>query len=682
MAIEEPRAPQRPHTLTVHGDTREDPWFWLREQDDPETVPYLEAENAYTKAVMASTEQLQADLYVEMRGRIKEDDSSVPEKEGAFYYYSRFEMGGQYPIYCRKAGSLEAEETVLLDVNALAEGEDYLAVGVCRNSPDHRWLVYSTNTDGSEQYTIRIRDLETGALLDEAIPNTYYSLAWANDSRTFFYTVLNEHHRPTRVYRHRLGEDPSGDALVYEEPDERFFVGLERAASGRFVYIRTGGNNMDEWWVLNANDPDAEATLIAARQKNFEYDVVDHGNRFLIRHNGDGAKDFKVSTAPIDVPAYDSWTDFVPHEPGRLIHHILAFADHLVLAERRNGLPEIRVLNLSTEEAHQVMFEEAAYTVWPRRGREWDTTTVRFSYASMTTPDTVYDYDMETRVRTFRKQAEVLGGFQTEDYETRRVFAPARDGAQVPIALVYRKGTPLDGSAPLLLGGYGSYGSCGEAEFQLERLPLLDRGMICALANIRGGMEMGWDWYENGKLLKKENTFTDFIDCAEYLIQAGYTTSDTLIASGGSAGGLLMGAVVNMRPELWQGVVARVPFVDVINTMLDDTLPLTTMEYNEWGNPNDPESYAYMRSYSPYDNVTAQAYPNLLITGGLNDPRVTYWEPTKWIAKLRTMRTNDRLLIMDMKMGSGHAGASGRFEHLRETALVWAFVLKVLGKER
>lgn len=680
--MEEPRAPQKAYEMTVNGDTREDPWFWLREREDADTMAYLEAENSYTRAVMASTEKLQGDLYEEMKGRIKEADESVPEKEGEFFYYTRFETGGQYRIYCRKQGSLEADGAVILDVNVLARDVDHMRVGVCQNSPDHRWLVYSTDTDGSEAYTIYIKDLESGRVLEETIPGTYYSLAWANDSRTFFYTVLDEHHRPVKVYRHRVGEDPKQDALVYEETDARFFVGVMRSASGRFIYIHTGGNNMDEWRFLDADNPDVEFQLIEARRPDFEYDVVDHGNRFLIRNNGDGAKDFKISETPIPAPGQANWRDFEAHEPGRLIQRVLGFEDHLVISERREGLPEIRVMGLSSGEAHQVVFEEAAYAVWPQQGREWTTTTLRFSYTSMTTPETVYDYDMETRERALRKQTEVLGGFKAEDYETRRIFAAARDGAQVPISIVFKKGTPLDGSAPLLLYGYGSYGACIEASFQNERISLLDRGVIWATAHIRGGMELGWGWYENGKLLKKKNTFTDFIDCAEHLIQEGYTNRDGLIARGGSAGGLLMGAVMNMRPGLFKGVIARVPFVDVLNTMLDDTLPLTTMEYNEWGNPDDLEFYSYIKSYSPYDNTTARAYPNLLITGGLNDPRVTYWEPTKWIARLREVRTNDNLLIMDMKMGAGHAGASGRFEHLKETALEWAFVLKVLGKEK
>ena len=678
--IEEPKAPKREQELILHSDTRIDPWFWLRDVDDPETIPYLEAENAYLEATMKSTEGLQEDLYKEMRARIKEDDSSVPEKEGDYFYYTRYETDGQYAIYCRKRGSLDAAEEVLLDVNALAEGVAYMRIGVCRNSPDHRWLAYSTDEDGGEEYTLRVRNLETGEDLTEAFPKTYYSLAWANDSRTFFYTVLDENHRPVKVYRHRLGDDPAQDALVFEEKDVRFFVHVERSASRRFIYIAAGGNNMSEWRFLDADHPAGELRLIEPRRKDFEYDVVDHGDRFLIRNNDDGAKDFKVSEAPVDSSSAENWRDFVPHKPGRLIRGLVAFKDHLVIAERRNGLPEICVMDLAGGEAHRVAFDEAAYTVGPQGSREWDTTTLRFSYMSMTTPNTVYDYDMTTRDRLLRKQDEVLGGFDSAHYETQRIFATARDGARVPISLAYRKGTPLDGSAPLILYGYGSYGNSTEASFNSNRLSMVDRGFIFAVAHIRGGMEMGWDWYENGKLLKKKHTFTDFIDCAEHLIEMNYTRKGEIVAVGGSAGGLLMGAVVNMRPELFKAAIAHVPFVDVLSTMLDDTLPLTTMEYNEWGNPNDPAFYDYIKSYSPYDNVSAQAYPHLLITGGINDPRVTYWEPAKWTAKLRETRTDKHLLLMKIHMESGHAGASGRFDYLKEVALDWAFALKVFGK--
>jgi oligopeptidase B len=680
IVIKEPKVSKREHQISLHGSTWADEWFWLRERDDPETIPYIEAENAYTQEMLKDVEGTREELYREMRGRIKERDENVPVKDGPFYYYTRFEEGGQYPIYCRKRLSLEAEEEIILDVNALAEGLDYLQIGVCRNSPDHRFLVYSTDADGAEEYVLHIKDMESGRVLDEKIEQTYYSLAWSGDSCTFFYSKLNEFHRPVKVYRHRIGEDPARDTLIYEEKDARFFVDVQRSPSGRFIYVQTNGNNMDEWWFLRDDDAVSPLQLIEARRADFEYEVSDHEDHFLIHHNGDGAKDFKVSQTPLEAPSQANWVDFIAHEPGRLIQAILPFADYLVVSERRNGLPVIQVKEFAGGQLHQIVFEEQAYAAWPSQGREWHTKTLRFSYMSMKTPDTIYDYDMESRQRVQRKQREVLGGFEQADYETQRLFATARDGVEVPISLVYRKGTPLDGSSALLLYAYGSYGACTEATFQQEHISLLDRGVIWATAHIRGGMEMGRDWYEEGKLLKKKNSFTDFIDCAEFLIGKDYTQADRLVARGGSAGGLLMGAVTNMRPDLFHGVIAQVPFVDVLNTMLDDSLPLTTMEYNEWGNPQEREFYEYIRWYSPYDNTIATDYPHMLITGGLNDPRVTYWEPTKWIAKLRDVRTNDRLLLLDMKMGAGHGGVSGRFEHLKDTALEWAFVLKILGK--
>jgi oligopeptidase B len=681
MEVPAPQAPKRPQELKIHGDIRVDPWFWLRVAEDPATMDYLKAENAYTEAMMKPTEGLQKALYAEMRGRIKEDDSSVPEKEGDYYYYTRFEEGGQYPIHCRKYGTLDAEEEVLLNVNQLAEGKDYLRVGVFKNSPDHQWLAYSLDIDGSEQYRIYVKNLETAELLDETIPNSYYSLEWANDSQTFFYDVLDQYHRPVKVLRHLLGNDPAMDSLVYEETDQRFFVGLRKSASKRFIFVTAEGNNMSEWYFLDADHPDSPLTLVEPRCEDFEYEVVDHDQRFLIRHNGDGARDFKVSQTLIAAPGKENWQDFIPHEPGRPILRLYPFEEHLAISYRTKGLPQIQVRELSEEETHTVGFGEEVYSVRVQRSREWDTPNLRFTYASMTTPPTIYDYNMETRERQFKKQIEVLGGFASENYETRRLWAPARDGAQIPISVLYRKGASFDGSAPLYLYGYGSYGLVMEAEFSSARLSLVDRGFIYAIAHVRGGMEMGWDWYQDGKLLKKMNTFTDFIDCAEYLIKEGYAARGNIVAAGGSAGGMLMGVVVNLRPDLFRAVVAHVPFVDVLNTMLDRTLPLTTMEYNEWGNPEQKEYYEYIKSYSPYDNIKAQAYPHLLITGGISDPRVTYWEPAKWAARLRDTKIDDNLLLLKIHMDSGHGGASGRFQQLEEVALEYAFILKAFGME-
>ena len=681
MNLQPPRAPQKRHELSLHGDTRNDPWFWLRDLDDPDTMEYLKAENAFTDAVMKPTEGLQESLFAEMRGRIKEDDSSVPEKEGSYFYYTRFEEGGQYPVYCRKQLSLDADEEILLDVDQLAKDQDYLQVGVFENSPDHQWLAYSVDTDGSEQFTIHVMNLQTRELLPETIPNSYYSLEWANDSRTFFYDILDENHRPVKIFRHRMGDDPTTDELVYQEDDPRFFVGITKSATRRFIYVVAGGNNMSEWHFLDADHPEGQLTLIEARHEDFEYDVVDHGERFLVHNNGDGAKDFKVSETLISTPARDNWRDFLGHQPGRPITRILAFQDHLAIAYREGGLPQVRVIGLPSNQSHAIVFEQEDYSVRVQPGREWDTATLRFTYASMNTPPTVYDYDMNTREREFKKQTEVLGGFDPKTYQTRRLLAPARDGTQIPISILYRKGLGFDETTPLYLYGYGSYGLVMEAEFGSARLSLVDRGFIFAIAHLRGGMELGWDWYEGGKLLQKMNTFTDFIDCAEHLVREGYTAAGNIVAAGGSAGGMLMGAVANLRPDLFQAVVAHVPFVDVLTTMLDDTLPLTTMEYNEWGNPSQPEFYEYIKSYSPYDNVKAQGYPNMLITAGISDPRVTYWEPAKWTARLRELKTDDNLLLLKIRLDSGHAGASGRFERLKEVALEYAFILKAFGME-
>ena len=667
--------------MTAHGDSWPDPWFWLREQDDPATLEYLKAENAYTDAFLEPLKSLQDTLYDEIRGRIKEDDNTVPEKEGDYYYYYvRYEEGGQYPIYCRKHGSEDGDEEILLDVNALAEGHEYTRVGTFENSPDHRLIAYGVDHDGSEQYTIHVVDLGTGRELPDIIPNTYYSLEWSNDNRNLYYSVLDEHHRPVSIYRHTLGDEPNDDQLVYQEEDPRFFVGCGKSNTGRFIYVVAGGNNMSEWRFLDANDPESVLALIEPRYTDFEYDVVDHGDQFFVRHNGGGAKDFKVSTTPVSAPGWENWSEFIAHEPGRPIRGIDAYREHLVVACRNDGLPQVMVHRLTDGDVHYIAgVDEDDFAMSPRSGREFDTATLRFGYTSLKTPAAVYDYDMKTRDRVLRKQQEVPSGYDPGQYETRRIWARGRDGTQVPVSLLMRNGTVADGSAPLYLYGYGSYGLTMEASFSISALSLVDRGFVFAIAHIRGGMEMGWDWYEHGKLLNKRNTFNDFIDCAEHLIAEGYTSRGRIAAAGGSAGGMLMGAVVNDRPDLFGCVVAHVPFVDVLNTMLDDTLPLTTMEYNEWGNPNDPEFFRYMKSYSPYDNVAEQEYPPMLVTGGISDPRVTYWEPTKWVAKLRASRTNRSPLLLKIHMDSGHAGASGRFERIKEVAEEYAFVLHVLG---
>ena len=675
-----PIAPKNPRQLTAHGDIRVDPWYWLQDIEDPDTLAYLTAENSFTEHTFRPWADQRERLFVEMRARIKEDDTTVPSKDGDYWYYTKFEEGTQYPIFCRKFLSLDQPEEILLDVNKLAENQDYTQIGSVENSPDHKLLAFSVDHTGSEEYTIKIKDLETGLILNESIPNSYYSLEWANDSGTLFYDVLDEHHRPVKILRHLIGTDFTNDVLIYQESDPRFFVGLTKSASNRFIYVISGGNNISEWHFLDANQPQDALTMIQPRQEDFEYDVEDHGEHFMIRNNGDGAKDFKISRTLIRNPLKENWTDFYPQEHGRIIQAILLFQDYLVVSIRDQGLPKIEVIHLDTGTNQSIYFAEEDYNVRPQQGREWDTSVLRFSYASLTTPSTIFDYDMAQNTRELKKQTEVLAGFDSNLYTSKRVLAPAEDGALIPISLLFRKDTPLDGSAPLYLYGYGSYGIIMESDFGSSRLSLVDRGFIFAVAHPRGGMDLGWDWYQEGKLLNKKKTFTDFIKCAEYLIEEEYTQVGQIVAVGGSAGGMLMGAIANMRPELFRSIVAHVPFVDVLTTMLDDTLPLTTMEYNEWGNPNQREFYNYIKSYSPYDNISEQDYPSMFITGGISDPRVTYWEPTKWAASLRHHKTDNNLLLLKIHMDSGHAGASGRFERLREVAEEYTFILNQFGR--
>jgi oligopeptidase B len=643
-------------------------------------MEYLNAENAYTDAVMKPSEALQQALYTEMRARIQEDDATVPEKEGPYFYYRRYRKNAQYPIYCRKQDSLTATEEVLLDVNALAKEQPYFQLGVCENSPDHRYLAYSADVDGSEAFTVRVIDLSNGTPLADQLMRTYYSLEWAHDSQTFFYTVLDKHHRPVQVYRHRLGEDPGQDALVYEEKDPRFFVSLTSSESGRFIYLCCHGNNMSEWYYLDRYRPASDFVLIEPRQRDHEYEVTDHGGYFYIRTNLSNARDFKVIKVDIEESTSDNWVDFIPHRPRTLITDLVAFHDYLVVSETTQALPQIRVIKLTDGKTELLQFDEEAYEVRVQPGREFATSMLRFAYSSLATPEQIFDYDMATGERTLRKQELVLGAFDRSNYVSRRLYAKGRDGSAIPISLCYRRDTPLDGRAPLVLYGYGSYGHSMPATFSRVRLSYLDRGFVYAIAHIRGGMELGYQWYEDGKLLKNRNTFDDYIACALHLIDNNFASKGEILGVGGSAGGMLMGAVANMRSELFKAVITHVPFVDVLSTMLDDTLPLTTMEYNEWGNPHDKETFEYMLTYSPYDNVEAQPYPHILVIAGLNDPRVTYWEPAKWVAKLRYLKTDDNLLLLKIHMDSGHAGASGRFDYLKEMAFDVAFALRVFGR--
>ena len=663
---------------TLHGDVRVDDYFWLRDRSHPEVLAYLEAENSYTSTVMRHTERLQEQLYHEMRGRIKETDLSVPERVDDYFYYTRTEAGGQYPILCRKRGGLDAPEEVLLDQNPLAAEHIYYRLGISKVSPDHRLLAYSVDTTGAEEFTLYLKDLTTGELLAEKIGGTSLGVAWANDSRTLFYTVLDHARRPCRLMRHVIGTSTSTDVLVYFEPDEAFFLDVSRTRSRRYLLLEIASHSTSEVRFLDAERPQEMFQVLQQREAGIEYNVAHHDEHFFITTN-DAAPNFRLVKAPVADPSKRNWSPVLPYRPSVKIDTAEAFRSHLAIFEREAGLRQIRIVDLGSGEEHLIPFPEPVYTVRAHDNPEFHTNQLRFTYTSLVTPASVVEYDMAAHTWSVRKQTEVRGGYDPSLYRSERVFATAPDGEGVPISLVYRAPLHLNGRRPLLLNGYGAYGLSYDPAFSSNTLSLLDRGFVVAIAHVRGGEEMGRSWYEGGKLLNKRSSFTDFIACAEHLVTEGYTASDRLAIHGGSAGGLLMGAVVNLRPDLFQVVLAEVPFVDVVNTMLDSSLPLTVIEYDEWGNPNDPAAYAYIRSYSPYDNVESKPYPHMLVTAGLNDPRVAYWEPAKWTAKLRAKKTDGNLLLLKTNMGAGHGGASGRYDFLREIAFKYAFVLDVLG---
>ena len=685
-----PRAEKKLSTATWHGVSLSDDYAWLRAENwqavmqDPSVLApgiraYLDAENAYTDAKLAGNAGLVERLFLEMKGRIKEDDSSVPQPDGAWAYYSSFVTGGQYPRVCRRLRN-GGDEQIMIDGNKEAEGKPYWAMGAVAHSPDHRLLAYAVDDKGSETYTIRVRDLATGADLPGEVHGTRGSVVWAGDNRTIFYIKLDANLRPLEVWRHTAGEDASADVLVYNEADVGYYVSVNQTQSGRFVLIDIHDHQTSEVHLIDAKAPASPPVLIAAREFGHEYSVEHHGERLIITTNKGGAEDFKICTAPVSSPDIANWTDLVAHRPGRLLLDTVAYAGHLVRLEREDGLPRIVVHRWSDGAEHTIAFEEEAYGLGLASGYEFDTATIRFTYSSMTTPAQVYDYDMSTRERTLRKTQEIPSGHDPQHYVTRRLQARARDGELVPVSLLYHKNTALDGSAPLFLYGYGSYGIAIPSGFSTTRLSLVDRGFIFAIAHIRGGKEKGYRWYTGGKYKTKLNTFTDFIDAGEHLIAEGWTKRGNVVANGGSAGGMLMGACANMAPDLFLAVIADVPFVDVLNTMLDKDLPLTPPEWPEWGNPTESrEDFDLIRSYSPYDNVEAKAYPHIFAYGGLTDPRVTYWEPAKWVARLRDRKTDDNLLLLKINMEAGHGGASGRFEALRELAVDYAFALNVAG---
>ncbi len=687
--IQPPVAERIPHEITANGNTRVDNYYWMKlteQQKDAQAddqskkvISYLNAENDYLRAKMKHTEVLQEKVYKEIIGRIKQTDESVPYQDNGYWYYTRYEEGKEYPVYCRKKGSMTGTEEVLLNVNELAVGHDYYSVSDLSVSEDNRLLAYSVDTVSRRRYTILIKDLATGKLLGTPILNTEGDVTWANDNKTFFYVRKDEETLRSRwIMRHILGTDPGQDKIVSEEKDDTFYTGIYKTKSKKFLVIWANSSITNHFQILEASNPNGKFREFATRERGVEYSIDHRGNSFYIVTNLD-AVNFRLMETPDNKTSKENWTEKIPHRKDTLLEGIEVFDDYIALSEQANANSLIQIINLKTGDAHYLDFGEPAYTVYPSVNRDMNSKLLRYGYTSLTTPNSTYDYDMATRERKLLKQQEVVGGYNTADYTTERLWATADDGTKIPMSVVYKKGVQKDGKNPTLLYGYGSYGYSTPPTFVSSRLSLLDRGFVIAIAHIRGGQEMGRQWYEDGKMFKKINTFKDFIDCAEYLIESNYTNPDKLFANGGSAGGLLMGAVVNMRPELFKGVIAEVPFVDVVSTMLDEEIPLTTGEFDEWGNPKNMESYMYMLSYSPYDQVKAQAYPSMLVTTGLHDSQVQYWEPAKWVAKLREMKTDNNVLLLRTNMETGHSGTTGRFKVHRETAEEYAFLLDLAG---
>ena len=677
---EPPRAKTVPRQLKAHGDVRIDEYYWLKNRDDPEVVAYLQAENAYLEAVMKPTEPLQEKLVEEIVGRIKQDDASVPFKLDDYWYYTRYEEGADYPIFSRKRESLEAPEEIMLNANELAEGHEYFSVRGLEVSHGQDILAFATDTVGRRFYDLRFKNLTTGKTLPDVISDVTGNVAWANDNRTVFYSRQDpETLRSFRILRHTLGTNPAEDELVYEETDETYDCYVFKTKSKKYVMIATSTTLADEYRYLEADDPDGTFELFLPRRKGHEYSIDHYGDRFFIRTN-DQATNFRLMSTPVGATDMKGWTEVIPHRDDVYLGGFEIFRDHLVVAEREGGLVQLRVMPWSGTDEHYIEFDEPAYVAYIGVNPNFDTTALRFNYESMATPNSVYDYDMMTREKTLMKRDEVLGGFNAADYVSERLYATARDGVRVPISLVYRKGLVKNGTHPMVLYAYGSYGYSRDPNFSSARISLLDRGFVFAIAHVRGGQELGRGWYDDGKLLKKMNTFADFIDVAEFLVGEGYTSPEHLYAQGGSAGGLLVGAVINLRPDLFHGAIAQVPFVDVITTMLDPSIPLTTSEYDEWGDPNVKEYYEYILAYSPYDNVEPKAYPHLLVTTGLHDSQVQYWEPAKWVARLRATKTDDNLVLLKTNMEAGHGGTSGRLKGYKDTALEYAFILSLEAK--
>ena len=673
-----------PHLRKLHDDTVQDDYYWMidyfkKGEKSQEVIDYLEKENDYTSLMLQDTVDLQENLFQELKSRIKEKDESVPYYKNGYYYYSRTEEGKQYFKFCRKKEALEGEEEVLLDVDQLAEGHAYYTAKGFSVSPDNRLIAFSVDTVSRREYTIFIKNIETGEIYPDQIKNTEGAAIWGNDNQTLFYTAKNPITLLSeKIMRHTLGSDPKADVPVYEEKDNTNYIAVGKSKNGKYIIINSEGTLSSEIWVLNADLPQAEFRVFQPRIHNVLYSIIALYDRFLILTN-DEAINFQIMQCPLDRTERSNWHTFIDHRPDVLVSDIEEFKDFLAIAERKNGLTQLAIYDLNSQQQHYLDFGEVAYTVYPGINVEYNSDKLRYGYTSLVTPSSVYEYDMARQKKVLLKQQEILGGYDQTAYITERVFATTRDGIQVPISIVYKKGTKLDGSAPLLQYAYGSYGASMDPTFSSNRLSLLDRGFIYALAHIRGGEEMGRQWYEDGKMMHKMNTFYDFVDCGKYLIEKHYCTAEHLYAQGGSAGGLLMGVIANIAPEQYHGIIAQVPFVDVVNTMLDDTIPLTTNEYDEWGNPNEKETYFYMKAYSPYENIEAKDYPNLLVTTGLHDSQVQYFEPAKWVAKLRATKIGDAVLLLKTDMDYGHGGASGRFDYLKEIALEYAFLFKLEG---
>ncbi|HSQ47383.1 MAG TPA: S9 family peptidase [Lutibacter sp.] len=677
-----PKAKKIAMKLEIHGDVRIDNYYWLNNKENQEVIDYLNTENAYYEAKTAHTKQFQEDLFKEMKSRIKEDDESVPYKKKNYYYITRFEKGSQYPIYSRKKGSLEASEQILFDVNELGEGYRYYKLAGLSISPNNELAVFGVDTIGSRQYTLQFKNLETGELFPEKIENTTGGAAWASDNKTVFYTLQNPKTlRSEKIFRHVLGTDSSQDVEVYHEKGQAFNAFVYASKSEKYIIIGAHSTVSSEYHILEADNPTGEFRLFQKRVRNLEYDIAHYNGDFYILTNKDKATNFKLMKTSEKATSIEDWVEVLPHREDVLLEDISIFKDFLVVEERANGLNKIRIMRWDQSEDFYLPFDEETYSAGVYNNPEFDTTVIRYGYNSMTTPSSIIDFDVFSKTKEIKKEQEVLGGkFDKKNYISERVWATSHDGTKIPISLVHHKNTPLTKDTPLLMYGYGSYGHSIDAGFSTTRLSLLDRGFVFAIAHVRGGEYLGRKWYEKGKLLHKKNTFTDFIDCAKFLIENDYTSSAHLYASGGSAGGLLVGAVINMNPELFNGIIAAVPFVDIVTTMLDDSIPLTTGEYDEWGNPNKKAYYDYMKSYSPYDNVSKQKYPNMLVTTGLHDSQVQYYEPAKWVAKLRELKIDKNLLLMHIDMEAGHGGASGRFDSLKETARDYSFVIDLEGR--